>query len=117
VKPPRARAATVAGPTGSRLADRRFSLSKVSSVDAKRGFLREIRHSRFFLKCTCHWFRYRYHWGMNGNDTNKETTMNATQKMILRDATKILKQLRKADQHAEADRLARRVADMIEAAA
>jgi hypothetical protein len=43
--------------------------------------------------------------------------MNATQTMILKDATKILKALRKADQHAEADRFARRVADMIEAAA
>jgi len=43
--------------------------------------------------------------------------MNATQKQILKDATKIMKQLRKADQHAEADRFARRVADMIEAAA
>ena len=43
--------------------------------------------------------------------------MNATQKQILKDATKILKALRKADQHAEADRLSRRVAEMMDAAA
>jgi hypothetical protein len=46
-----------------------------------------------------------------------DETMNATQTMILKDATKIMKQLRKADQHKAADELARRVADMIEAAA
>lgn len=46
-----------------------------------------------------------------------DETMNATQKQILKDATKVLKALRKADQHAEADRFARRVADMIAAAA
>jgi hypothetical protein len=54
---------------------------------------------------------------MTGNNNTKGTNMNAIQKMILRDATKILKQLRKADQHAEADRFARRVAEMIDAAA
>ena len=43
--------------------------------------------------------------------------MNATQTMILKDATKILRALRKADQHKAADELARRVADMIDAAA
>lgn len=46
-----------------------------------------------------------------------DETMNATQKQILKDATKILKALRKADQHAEADRFARRVAEMMDAAA
>jgi hypothetical protein len=43
--------------------------------------------------------------------------MNATQHMILRDATKILKQLRKLDMHKAADELARRVAEMMDAAA
>ena len=46
--------------------------------------------------------------------------MNATQKLILKDATKIIKQLRKlatAEGHKAADELNRRVADMIDAAA
>lgn len=46
--------------------------------------------------------------------------MNAAQKMILADATKIIKQLRKlatAEGHKAADELNRRVADMIDAAA
>jgi hypothetical protein len=43
--------------------------------------------------------------------------MNATQTMILKDATRILRQLRRLGQHAAADALNRRVADMIDAAA
>lgn len=43
--------------------------------------------------------------------------MNAAQKQIMKDATKILKQLRKLDMHKAADELNRRVADMMDAAA
>jgi len=57
---------------------------------------------------------------MTSNNTNKETTMNANQKLILKDATKILVQLRKLgtkEGHKAADELNQRVAKMIEAAA
>jgi hypothetical protein len=58
---------------------------------------------------------------MTGNDTNtKGTKMNAAQKLIIKDATKILIQLRKlqtAEGHRAADELNQRVAKMIEAAA
>jgi flagellar biosynthesis/type III secretory pathway protein FliH len=58
---------------------------------------------------------------MNGNDTNtKGTKMNANQKMILKDATKILVQLRKLgtkEGHKAADELNQRVARMLEEAA
>ena len=43
--------------------------------------------------------------------------MNATQKQILKDATKILRQLRRLGQHAAAEQLNLRVAKMIDAAA
>jgi hypothetical protein len=43
--------------------------------------------------------------------------MNATQKQILKDATKIVKALRKLDMHREAEQLNLRVAKMIEDAA
>ena len=46
--------------------------------------------------------------------------MNATQKLILKDATKIIRSLRKlatAEGHRAADELNQRVAQMIEAAA
>jgi hypothetical protein len=43
--------------------------------------------------------------------------MNAEQQLILKDATKILAQLRKAGQHKAADELNQRVAKMIDAAA
>jgi flagellar biosynthesis/type III secretory pathway protein FliH len=58
---------------------------------------------------------------MTGNDTNtKGTKMNAAQKLIIKDATKILIQLRKLgtkEGHRAADELNQRVAKMIEAAA
>lgn len=54
---------------------------------------------------------------MTGNNSNKETTMNAAQKQIMKDATKIIRQLRKLDMHKAADELNRRVADMMDAAA
>jgi hypothetical protein len=59
---------------------------------------------------------------MTGNETTtaKETKMNAAQKLIIKDATKILIQLRKlqtAEGHRAADELNQRVAKMIEAAA
>ena len=58
---------------------------------------------------------------MTSNDTNtKGTTMNANQKMILRDATKILTQLRKlqtVEGHRAADELNQRVAKMLDEAA
>jgi len=58
---------------------------------------------------------------MTSNDTNtKGTKMNANQKLILKDATKILVQLRKLgtkEGHKAADELNQRVAKMIEAAA
>jgi hypothetical protein len=57
----------------------------------------------------------------NNNTTAKETTtMNAAQKLILKDATKILIQLRKlgtAEGHRAADELNQRVAKMLEEAA
>ena len=62
-----------------------------------------------------------YNAGMTGNNNNtKGTKMNANQKMILRDATKILVQLRKlqtAEGHRAADELNQRVAKMLEEAA
>jgi hypothetical protein len=58
---------------------------------------------------------------MTSNDTNtKGNQMNADQKLILKDATKILRSLRKlatAEGHRAADELNQRVAQMIEAAA
>jgi hypothetical protein len=58
---------------------------------------------------------------MTRNDNNtKGITMNAAQKLILKDATKILKALRKlatAEGHRAADELNQRVAKMLEAAA
>jgi uncharacterized protein YicC (UPF0701 family) len=59
---------------------------------------------------------------MTGNETTtaKETKMNAAQKLILKDATKIIAQLRKLqtrEGHRAADELNQRVAKMIEAAA
>lgn len=58
---------------------------------------------------------------MTSNDTNtKGNQMNAEQKLILKDATKILRSLRKlatAEGHRAADELNQRVAKMIEAAA
>ena len=59
--------------------------------------------------------------GMTINDTNNgDRKMNANQKLILKDATKILVQLRKlgtVEGHRAADELNQRVAKMIEAAA
>jgi hypothetical protein len=58
---------------------------------------------------------------MTGNNTNtKETKMNAAQKLILKDATRIILQLRKlqtAEGHRAADELNQRVAKMLEEAA
>lgn len=58
---------------------------------------------------------------MTGNNNNaKETTMNAAQKLILRDATKIIRQLRKlgtVEGHRAADELNQRVAKMMDEAA
>jgi uncharacterized protein YicC (UPF0701 family) len=58
---------------------------------------------------------------MTGNDTNtKGTKMNAAQKLIIKDATKILAQLRKLqtrEGHRAADELNQRVAKMLEEAA
>ena len=57
---------------------------------------------------------------MNGHDTNKETTMNANQKLILKDATKIARRVRKlatAEAHKAAEDLLRRAWEMIDAAA
>ena len=57
---------------------------------------------------------------MNGNDTNKETTMNATQTMILNDAAKIARRLRKlatAESHRAAEALMIRAWKLIDAAA
>jgi hypothetical protein len=57
----------------------------------------------------------------NNNTTAKETkTMNAAQKLILKDATRIILQLRKlqtAEGHRAADELNQRVARMLEEAA
>ena len=53
-------------------------------------------------------------------DTNRETTMNATQTMILKDATKIALRLRKlatAEGHRAAEALMIRAWQMIDAAA
>jgi uncharacterized protein YicC (UPF0701 family) len=58
---------------------------------------------------------------MTGNETNtKGTKMNAAQKLIIKDATKILAQLRKLqtrEGHRAADELNQRVAKMLEQAA
>jgi flagellar biosynthesis/type III secretory pathway protein FliH len=58
---------------------------------------------------------------MTGNNNNtKGTKMNAAQKLIEKDATKIIRQLRKlgtAEGHRAADELNQRVAKMMEAAA
>jgi hypothetical protein len=59
---------------------------------------------------------------MTGNETTtaKETKMNAAQKLIIRDATRIILQLRKlqtAEGHRAADELNQRVAKMLEEAA
>jgi uncharacterized protein YicC (UPF0701 family) len=58
---------------------------------------------------------------MTGNNNNtKGTKMNAAQKLILKDATKILTQLRRlqtAEGHRAADELNQRVARMLEEAA
>ena len=57
---------------------------------------------------------------MNGNDTNKETTMNASQKMILKDAAKIANRQRKlatAEGHRAAEQVMIRAWKMIDAAA
>ena len=58
---------------------------------------------------------------MTGNDNNtKGTTMNAAQKLILKDATKIIRSLRKlatAEGHRAADELNQRVAKMMDEAA
>jgi hypothetical protein len=56
---------------------------------------------------------------MNGNDTNKETTMNASQKMILKDAAKIANRQRKlatAEGHRAAEQVMLRAWKMIDAA-
>jgi hypothetical protein len=56
----------------------------------------------------------------SNNNNTKGTKMNANQKMILRDATKILVQLRKLgtkEGHKAADELNQRVARMLEEAA
>jgi uncharacterized protein YicC (UPF0701 family) len=56
----------------------------------------------------------------NNNTTAKETKMNAAQKLIIKDATKILAQLRKLqtrEGHRAADELNQRVAKMLEEAA
>jgi hypothetical protein len=57
---------------------------------------------------------------MNGNDTNKETTMNANQKMILNDAAKIARRLRReatVESHRAAEALMIRAWKLIDAAA
>jgi uncharacterized protein YicC (UPF0701 family) len=59
---------------------------------------------------------------MTGNETTtaKETKMNAAQKLIIKDATKILAQLRKLqtrEGHRAADELNQRVSKMLEEAA
>jgi hypothetical protein len=59
---------------------------------------------------------------MTGNETTtaKETKMNAAQKLIIRDATRIILQLRKlqtAEGHRAADELNQRVAKMLKEAA
>ena len=57
---------------------------------------------------------------MNGNDTNKETAMNASQKMILKDAAKIANRQRKlatAEGHRAAEQVMLRAWKMIDAAA
>jgi hypothetical protein len=55
---------------------------------------------------------------MTGNNNNtKGTTMNAAQKLILKDATKIIRSLRKLDMHKAAEELNLRVAKMMEDAA
>jgi hypothetical protein len=54
------------------------------------------------------------------NNNTKGNQMNAAQKMILKDATKILKSLRKlatAEGHRAADQMNQRVAKMMENAA
>jgi uncharacterized protein YicC (UPF0701 family) len=56
----------------------------------------------------------------NNNNNTKGTNMNAAQKLILKDATKILTQLRRlqtAEGHRAADELNQRVARMLEEAA
>jgi hypothetical protein len=56
---------------------------------------------------------------MNGNDTNKETTMNATQTMILKDAAKIARRLRReatVESHRAAEALMIRAFEKIDAA-
>jgi len=56
----------------------------------------------------------------SNNNNTKGTTMNAAQKLILKDATKILTQLRRlqtAEGHRAADELNQRVARMLEEAA
>ena len=56
---------------------------------------------------------------MNGNNTNKETTMNASQKMILKDAAKIANRQRKlatAEGHRAAEQVMIRAFEMIDAA-
>jgi hypothetical protein len=57
---------------------------------------------------------------MTGHDTNKETTMNASQKMILKDASRIANRLRReatAEGHRAAEALMIRAWKMIDAAA
>jgi hypothetical protein len=56
---------------------------------------------------------------MTGHDTNKETTMNATQTQILNDAAKIARRLRKlatAEGHRAAEALMIRAFEKIDAA-
>jgi hypothetical protein len=56
---------------------------------------------------------------MNGNDTNKETTMNASQKMILKDASRIANRLRReatAEGHRVAEQVMIRAWKLIDAA-
>jgi hypothetical protein len=56
---------------------------------------------------------------MNGNDTNKETTMNASQKMILKDASRIANRLRReatVESHRAAEALMIRAFEKIDAA-
>jgi len=56
----------------------------------------------------------------SNNNNTKGTNMNAAQKLILKDATKILTQLRKlqtVEGHRAADELNQRVAKMLEEAA
>jgi len=57
---------------------------------------------------------------MTGHDTNKETTMNATQTQILNDAAKIARRLRReatVESHRAAEALMIRAWKMIDAAA